>query len=537
MGLDAIIISDYGADTFSGVSSLRLEIEGRIALIQVVSNFIKNQGRIDSAKEGDDDSSWSSAPKLNGIYLHNYLTINEFDVELINNYLEEKDKFNRLLKQSPRAVIISTTFIHSKQFLHKIVDDIRSLAPDIYIIVGGTFIYLSYLMLQRVHEKSFDTKSAKDDYIFLNNKNEPSVDLYIINLKGEKTLCESLKRIKKGRSIVDLPNSAYLKEGNYVINKQIDDFPKTGDIVIDWDLLPETVFKSGVVPMQASNGCPYKCAFCNFTKDRQIFFIKSINQIVNELKTLSNHGVRYVRFVDDNFRLGRHDLNQFCQKLIEEKLQIGWMSFIRASALKKVDIELLRRAGCIEVQLGLESADPQILRNMNKKATPELYAEVVSKSLAAGINCSCCFLFGFPGETEESSLRTIEFIKSIEYPQYEGILTWSIFPFILAPLSPIYENENRKRYGLTGYMQNWKHNTMDSNKAREEVKKAFLELDNSGPIYNGDNLDMLFDLVPSKRKKFVAIRHRLSKLAMNHPLKKQDIIQAFSEIFTEKKNI
>ena len=78
MSLDAIIISDYGAETFSGVSSLRLEIEGRVALIQVVSNFIKNQGRIDLVIEGDDKRSWSSAPKLNGIYLHNYLTINNY---------------------------------------------------------------------------------------------------------------------------------------------------------------------------------------------------------------------------------------------------------------------------------------------------------------------------------------------------------------------------------------------------------------------------------------------------------------------------
>ena len=78
---------------------------------------------------------------------------------------------------------------------------------------------------------------------------------------------------------------------------------------------------------------------------------------------------------------------------------------------------------------------------------------------------------------------------------------------------------------------------MDSNKAGEEVKKAFLELDNSGPIYRGDNLDMLFNLDPSKRKKFVTIRHRLSKLAMKHPPKKQDIIQAFSEVFIEEKNI
>jgi anaerobic magnesium-protoporphyrin IX monomethyl ester cyclase len=533
MSLDGIIISDYGADTFSGVSSLRLEIEGRVALIQVVSNLIKNQGGIDLVSKRDNTRSWSSAPKLNGIYLHNYLTINKFDVEIINNYFEEKDKFKRLLKQSPRVVIISTTFIHSKQILRKLVDDIRSLSPDIYIIVGGTFIYLSYLMLQRSHEQNFDTESAKDDYLFLENNDEPSVDLYIINLHGEETLCESLRRVKQDRSTDDLPNTAHLEMENYIINKQINENPMAEDIAIDWDLLPEAVFKSGVFPLQASNGCPYKCAFCNFTKDRQIFFIKTIDQTIDELKTLSKRGVRYVRFVDDNFRLGRNDLNQFCKKLIKEDLQIRWMSFIRASSLKKVNIDLLRRSGCIEVQLGLESADPQILRNMNKKATPELYAEVVGKSLAAGINCSCCFLFGFPGETEESSLRTREFIKSIEHPQYDGILTWSIFPFILAPLAPIYENESRKKYGLTGYMENWKHNTMDSNKAREEVKKAFFELDNSGPIYNGDNLDMLFDLVPSKRKKFVTIRHRLSKSATKYPLKKQDIIQAFSEVFTK----
>jgi len=50
-------------------------------------------------------------------------------------------------------------------------------------------------------------------------------------------------------------------------------------------------------------------------------------------------------------------------------------------------------------------------------------------------------------------------------------------------------------------------------------------------------MDMLFDLVPSKRKKFVTIRHKLSKLAMKHSLNKQDVIQAFSEVFTEEKNI
>ena len=167
---------------------------------------------------------------------------------------------------------------------------------------------------------------------------------------------------------------------------------------------------------------------------------------------------------------------------------------------------------------------------MNKKANPTLYAKVIRKLLSAGVNCSCYFIFGFPGETDETALRTREFIKSIEYPDLEGILSWSMFPFILAPLSPIYESEMRKKYGLTGYMQNWKHRTMDSSQAMENVKKAFLELENSGPIYRGENLSILLGHTPYQRKKFVASRHKFSKLAMKRHLEKHDIIKSFTEL-------
>ena len=69
-----------------------------------------------------------------------------------------------------------------------------------------------------------------------------------------------------------------------------------------------------------------------------------------------------------------------------------WKSFIRASALKTIDMELLKAAGCIELQFGLESADPAILAAMNKKANPELYGEVIERAMRAGINC---FVFAY----------------------------------------------------------------------------------------------------------------------------------------------
>jgi anaerobic magnesium-protoporphyrin IX monomethyl ester cyclase len=537
LGLDAIIIADSGEDSLSGTNPLRLSLDGRTAFIQVIANYLKNQGQVVPPIEGDGRMSWASAPKLNGIYLLSYLTKHGFDVELVDRYYDEGGRFSHLLQQSPRAVIISTTFIHSKQALRKLVDDIRSLAPDVCIITGGPFIYLSYLMLQRSREQNYETEPAKDDFLFLDVKSEPLVDLYIISLRGENILCEALKRIRHNQSLETLPNSARLTDGSYYFSTRIGDISDTENVVIDWESLPDRVFESGVVPMQASNGCPYNCAFCNFTKDRRLMFVKPIDKLVAELKAVSQRGIEYVWFADDNFRLGSGNLNFVCERFAEEGLPIHWMSFIRASTLKNVDGELLRRSGCIEAQLGLESGDPQVLQNMNKKASPKLYSEVVKNLLGAGVNCSCYFIFGFPGETDETATRTREFIKSIEYPELEGMLSWSMFPFILSPMSPIYEPEMRERYGLTGYMHRWKHQTMDSDKTTEHIRKAFLELEYSGPVSRGDNLDMLFELAPPERKRLVALRHKLSKLAMVDHLGKDDIVLSFGKALSMQKDV
>jgi len=497
LGLDAILIADSGEDSLSGTNPLRLGLDGRTAFIQVVLNYLENQAQVVPPIDGDGTMSWSSAPKLNGIFLLSYVTKHNFNVELIDRYYDERDHFSSLLQQTPRVAIISTTFVYSKQALRSLVNDIRSQAPDIFIIVGGPFIYLSYLMLQRSHEEHYET--------------EP-------------------ERIRENRSLDTLPNSARLVGKAYSFTNRVDDISNAGDIVVDWQSLPDKIFQTGVVTMQASNGCPYRCAFCNFTKDRRLMFMKPIDQLVSELKAVSGRGVRYVWFSDDNFRLGKGDLTSICQRLADEDLPVQWMSFIRASTLRNVDGGLLRRSGCIEVQLGLESADPQVLHNMNKKASTQLYHDVVRKVLAAGVNCSCYFIFGFPGETDETALRTREFIRSIEFPELEGILTWSMFPFILSPMSPIYEFEMRKKYGLTGYMQNWKHDTMDSSQPLEQIKKAFLELENSGPISRGDNLDIFFSLTPHQRKKFIALRHKLSKLGLKSQLKKHHIIESFTKL-------
>ena len=78
-------------------------------------------------------------------------------------------------------------------------------------------------------------------------------------------------------------------------------------------------------------------------------------------------------------------------------------------------------------------------------------------------------------------------------------------------------------------MRDWKHSTMDSPRAMEHVRETFLALDNSCPVYRGDNLNILLNLTPHQRKSFLVSRHRLSKLALNRKIEKDEIIACFSK--------
>ena len=73
--------------------------------------------------------------------------------------------------------------------------------------------------------------------------------------------------------------------------------------------------------MQASTGCPFHCSFCNFTKDRRLTWIKSVDRMVAEMKAVKKRGARYVWFVDDNFRLGKENLEAVCRRFIDERLE------------------------------------------------------------------------------------------------------------------------------------------------------------------------------------------------------------------------
>jgi radical SAM superfamily enzyme YgiQ (UPF0313 family) len=406
------------------------------------------------------------------------------------------------------------------------------LAGDIQIIAGGPFVYSSYLLYRRISDNTYDTASPAENYLFLTKNQCPDVDFFIVDTKGKWILSEALNRIKAGRVVSGLPNIAYWDGQAYVFSARSSSPSYNNDFSIDWSVVPDRFFKFGAMNVQASHGCPYRCEFCNFVKEKKDMYVKPLDLLISELVNVSKRGIKYVRFVDDNFRLGRNDLNDFCKAIIRGGLNIQWMSFIRANALHDSDLELLKKAGCIEVQMGVESADREVLKNMNKQSDPKMYSRVIGDLLDIGINCSCCFQIGFPGETAKSLQTTLDFIENIPKSTHSGSFCWSLYPFLLVPLSPIYEPAKRAKYALSGYLDKWEHFSMNSNEAHTCIRRAFCEIKNSGPIYSGDNLEMMFALSSAKRKEFINARHSLEKKFLEGPQDKSVVIDAFSGILS-----
>ncbi len=527
---DVILIADNGMDSFSASNPLRLDLDGHPANIQIIRNFVEHGGKVVPPITGDEECSWGAAPKLNGIYLYNYLTSHGINATLINNFQKEREAFRSLAKTSPKVIAISTTFMVTRQSIIELVAEVKTVCPETTVIVGGPFVNMSWRIVQKAPEDSlYDSKGVRAQFLFFDAEGDQT-DLYIVSNMGDNLLCDAVRSIITGNDDWrSLPNTGYIEAGQYVFTERIDDIADRKEIPIKWSGLPDSIFTSGVVPMRASVGCPYSCNFCNFNKDARLTYVKPLDDLISELKAVQKRGVRYVWFVDDNFRLGKRDLEAVCRRFIDEGISVQWMTLIRPEVLQGVDLDLLKKAGCREVQMGLESADPDVLANMNKQSDPSLNEEIIKRLISAGINCAAYFIFGYPGETKASLATTVDFIKRLEDYPGSGHFCWSLYPFLLGPFSPIFDH--RADYDLDGYLQVWKHQSMDSEAVKRHLLEAFMALDKSSPIYRGDNLDQLSTLLGQQGRTFLATRHQLEKLSVVKKLNNHIAYKAFSPFF------
>jgi radical SAM superfamily enzyme YgiQ (UPF0313 family) len=122
-----------------------------------------------------------------------------------------------------------------------------------------------------------------------------------------------------------------------------------------------------------------------------------------------------------------------------------------------------------------------------------------------GISTQLYIIIGYPRETMETIENTVALLNQFahEGPAINQLL---VFPFMFAPLSPVYEPAARRKYRLSGYMQHWMHQTMTSQEAFEQSLRIYDHVQNLHPNYGVDE----FHQVPgAKLKKMYQLRAKI----------------------------
>jgi anaerobic magnesium-protoporphyrin IX monomethyl ester cyclase len=169
-------------------------------------------------------------------------------------------------------------------------------------------------------------------------------------------------------------------------------------------------FSTNVV---ASRGCPYRCNWCAKPISGNKFQLRSPQLVAVEISELKKvYGVQHIWFGDDIFALNQHWVQEFADAMETLDCRLPFKIQSRADLMTLETVAGLKRAGCAEVWMGVESGSQRVLDAMDKGLRIGQIEEARARLGEADIH-ACYFLqFGYPGEQWADIWKTIELVRN-----------------------------------------------------------------------------------------------------------------------------
>lgn len=224
-----------------------------------------------------------------------------------------------------------------------------------------------------------------------------------------------------------------------------------------------------MVTLISSRGCPFRCSFCLYpqTLTGRKFRFRSITDLVDEMEFVCKAfpSAKSIFFEDDTLTAKKSHCMALSKEILQRGLKVTWTANSRVD-LDYETMKMLRRAGCRMLCVGFESGDPEVLKAMRKGTSREQMLQFAGDARKAGILIHGCFIFGFPGETQQSIEKTIDFAKELK-PD-----TVQFYPVMVYPGTEAYEEYLQKGWITVSDYRQWitqdgLHNCMIRNDSLE----------------------------------------------------------------------
>jgi anaerobic magnesium-protoporphyrin IX monomethyl ester cyclase len=221
----------------------------------------------------------------------------------------------------------------------------------------------------------------------------PEIDFIVIG-EGEYTFASLVDSLASGdeNAITAIKGLAY-RRGQAVRRNAY------APLIADLDVLPDPARYFNFQHLALTRGCPGDCSFCGF---------------VDRLDRLCQRGVDFFYISDDTFTLSKKRVLSVCREIVRRKLPVTWAAISRVDTVDDEILAAMRRAGCIQISYGVESADENIRHFLNKKTDMDQIRRAFRLTARYGIMTRAYFIYGCPGESWETIDKNIALIREIK---------------------------------------------------------------------------------------------------------------------------
>ena len=306
-----------------------------------------------------------------------------------------------LKEHEPQVVGLSAPFSLMAPVVEELARFVKQKLPRARVTVGGA------------HASSLPAKVLAC----------PEVDAVFL---GESEI--SFARYLAGEAPSQIDGIAYRQNGDTILNpkkewvRELDSLPFPARDLLDLKAYWSRSGRAGTgrwTSFITSRGCPFRCVFCStHTVWGRRWRPRSAQNVVAELEELAGrYGIDTLSLEDDNFTLRMDRAKEILRLVLEKGLRFDWATpnGLRADRLDEELLELMKAAGFTQAKVAIESGHPRVNRDVIRKNLDlEKAKEVVSLAASKKLPPSAFFVMGFPEETPEEMLTTVEYALELK---------------------------------------------------------------------------------------------------------------------------
>jgi len=342
-----------------------------------------------------------------------YIESKGYEVKLIDSRLYDKNTsknmlFNEINEETIVGISATTSQVKHGYIISK---EIKNKFSKTKIVWGG------------IHPTLYPEQTIKGKYVD-----------FVINGEGEYGLLELIKQLNLTTpDFSKVPSLIYLKRSKIIQNQltfcsDINELPDPSYHLLEIEKYTnrELYFydmnkKYKTIDINTSRGCPYRCSFCTNTingfKNWRPLDAKRVNKLIDKL--ITKYKVEHIWFMDDYFFGNKERVKEIINHLIKKKYNLTWEANARANLFRnnyftKEFIKLIKKSGCIQLRMGIESGSNRVLKILKKDIFIDDAITATKKLKKYKIRSNMYFMGGIPGETKEEFIQTIKLMINLK---------------------------------------------------------------------------------------------------------------------------